>query len=151
MANSSSPWDAYCSLISCRLVVCDKRPGVRPVGISETLRLSLSKLVMHIDGNQVETECGNLQLCAGLKAGIEGTTHTVGKRRIERLIRRSSEEEAGSVEEEEEEESENLGGLLNNLTIDTGVTEEEATEGLEAAFGMEVDGDGEDEGVREVK
>ena len=34
---------------------------------------------------------------------------------------------------------------LNNLTIDTVGTEEEAVEGLEAALEMEVDGDGEGE------
>ena len=37
MANSSPPWDAYCALMACCLVALDKRPGVRPVGIGETL------------------------------------------------------------------------------------------------------------------
>ena len=39
MANSSPPWAAYRELMACRLVALDKRPGVRPVGIGETLRL----------------------------------------------------------------------------------------------------------------
>ena len=30
MANSSSPWAAYCALMACRLVAFDKRPGVQP-------------------------------------------------------------------------------------------------------------------------
>ena len=33
MANSSPPWDAYCTLMKCCLVAFDKSPGVRPVGI----------------------------------------------------------------------------------------------------------------------
>ena len=41
MAKSSPPWAAYCALMSCRLVALDKRPGVRPVGIGETLRQAL--------------------------------------------------------------------------------------------------------------
>ena len=65
-----------------RLVALDKRPGVRPVGIGETLRRALAKLVMRAAGEQAKMACGNLQLCAGLKAGIEGETHAVGQRRV---------------------------------------------------------------------
>ena len=74
MANSSPPWAAYCALMACRIVVLDKRPGVCPVGIGETLRRALAKLVMRAAGDQAKTACGNLQLCAGLEAGIEGAT-----------------------------------------------------------------------------
>ena len=77
MANSSPPWDAYCSLIACRLVALDKRPGVCPMGIWEILRRDLAKIVMRASGDQAKIACGNLQLRAGLKAGIEGTTHAV--------------------------------------------------------------------------
>ena len=55
---------------------------------------------------------------------------------------RSSEEEAGSAEGEED--SENVEGLLHNLTIETKRTKEEAAEGLEAALGIEVEGDDKD-------
>ena len=83
-ANSPPPWAAYCALMAYRLVVLDKRPGVRPMGIGEMLRRDLAKLVMRDAGEQVKTACGNIQLCAGLAAGIEGATHTVGQRRLER-------------------------------------------------------------------
>ena len=79
MANSFPPWAAYRALMDCHLVVLDKRPGVRPVGIGETLRRALAKLVMRAAGGQAKTECVNLQLCAGLEAGIEGETHAVGQ------------------------------------------------------------------------
>ena len=70
MANSPPPWAAYCALMACCLVALDKRPGVRPVGIGETIRRALAKLVMRAAGDQAKTACGNLQLCAGLEAGI---------------------------------------------------------------------------------
>ena len=61
---------------------------MRPVGIGETLRRALTKLVMRAAGEQAKTECGNFQLCAGLKAGIEGATHAIGQRRVERVLTR---------------------------------------------------------------
>ena len=90
--------------MACRLVALDKRPGVRPVGIGETLCRALAKLVMRAAGEQAKTACGNLQLCAGPKAGIEGATHAVGKQRVERVkARRVEEEDADETEAEEEE------------------------------------------------
>ena len=70
MANSSPPWAAYCALMVCHLVALDKRPGVRPVGIGETLCRALDKLVMRVAGDQAKKACGNLKLCAGLESGI---------------------------------------------------------------------------------
>ena len=61
-----------------RLVVLDKRSGVCPVGIGETLRQALAKLVMREARYQAKTSCGNLQICAGLEAGIEVATHALG-------------------------------------------------------------------------
>ena len=62
MANYPLPWDNYCALMACLLVALDKRPGVRFVGIGETLRRALAKFVMRAAGDQANTECGNLQL-----------------------------------------------------------------------------------------
>ena len=56
------------------------------MGIGETLRRALAKLAMRAAGEQSKTACGNLQLCAGLEAGIEGATHAVGQRRVERVL-----------------------------------------------------------------
>ena len=141
MANSSPPWATYRALMACRLVALDKRPGVRPVGIGETLRRSLAKIVMRSAGDQAKTSCGNLQLCAGLKAGIEGGTHAVGQRRVERgMVWRVEEEveEDAAAEVQEEVGGDVAGLLISNLTIETAVTEEEAAEGLEATLEMEV-------------
>ena len=94
MANSSPPWDAYCTLMACCLVALDKMPGVCPVGIGETLRRPLDKLIMRSAGDQSKTTCGNIQLCAGLEAGIEGAPHSKRQRSLERVRKGQSEEEA---------------------------------------------------------
>ena len=93
MASSSPPWAAYGALMACSLLALDKSPGVRPVGIGETFCQALAKLVMRAAGDQENTACGNLQLCPGLEAGIEGSTHAVGQRMIERVRARQREEE----------------------------------------------------------
>ena len=98
MSNSSSPRSAYQALMACCIVVLEERPGVRPMGIGETLFWYLARIVMRAAGDQEKTACGNLQLFAGLKAGIEGATHAVGQRRLERERGRQHEEEAEEFE-----------------------------------------------------
>lgn len=63
--------------MACRLVALDKLPGVRPVGIGEIYRRLMAKCVLKGIGHQVTTACGNLNLCAGLPAGIEGVVHAI--------------------------------------------------------------------------
>ena len=72
MANFSPPWSDYCALMAFSLVVLDKKSEVNTVGIGETLRQALAKLVMREAGDQEKTACGNLQLCAGVKVAVEG-------------------------------------------------------------------------------
>ena len=152
MANSSPPWATYCALMLCHLVTLDKRPRVRPVGIGETLHRALDKLVMRAAGDQAKTSCGNLQLCAGLEARIEGYTHAVEQRQQERVQEQLSEEDAADdmAEEEEEEEVGGIAAGLNFLTIETEGTEEEAAEQLKSSLEMEVEevmgSEGEEEG-----
>ena len=88
MANFSPPWSAYRALMACRLVALDKRPGVCSVGIGETLRRALAKLVIRAAGNQAKTASGHLQLCAGLEDSIVGANHAVGQRRLTRMRER---------------------------------------------------------------
>ena len=98
------------------------------MGIGETLRRDLSKLIMRTAGYQAKTVCVNLQLCAGLQAGIEGSTHAVGQRRVERLRAQMGEEEGEAEDEtkEPEEEGAEVVACLGNLAIDTAGTQEEA-------------------------
>ena len=118
MANSSSPWAAYCALMACSLVALDKSPGVRPLGIGETLRQAMTKLVMRAAGDQVKTTCGNLQLYAGLEAGIEGDTYAVGQRSIAKVKARWSVEENNGLSDEDKY-SRGVAAWLNNLRIET--------------------------------
>ena len=106
---------------------------MHPVGIEETLRQALAKLIMRAAGEQAKTVCGNLQMCAGLEARIEGATHTAVQRRLERTrLRRQEGEEAG--DSDEEEESGGVAARLNNLRIETTGIEEKAAEGIEASL-----------------
>ena len=121
----------------CSLVALDKRLGVRPVGIVETLCQDLAKIFMRAAGDQAKTACGNLQLCTGLEASIEGATHVVGQRRLERVRARRSEEEVGSSDEEEE--TKGMAAVFNNLNIEAAGTDEEGAEVLAAALNMEIE------------
>ena len=90
----------------CRLLALDKRPGVRPVGIGETLRRDLDKIVMRAAGYQENTSCGNLQLCTGLEVGIEDKTPAVGQKRLKRSRARRIKKDARITEEDESENEE---------------------------------------------
>ena len=50
---------------------------MRPVGIGEVYQRLMAKCVILHCGHQATTACGNLILCAGLPAGIDGTIHAV--------------------------------------------------------------------------
>ena len=120
------------------------------MGIGEALCRAMAKLIMRAAGDQAHTVCGNLSLCAGLEAGIEGATHAVGQRRLARVReRRGEEEDVEDSEKEEEEESGRMMTRLTNLSIETAGTEEEAAEGLAAALEMEAEEDRGSEGDEE--
>ena len=96
MANSYPPRVAYSALMACQLVAMDKSPGVRPVGIGETLCRAIAKLIMRAVGDEAKMAYGSLQLCAVLEAEIEGAAHAVAQRRQERnapAMRERTEEE----------------------------------------------------------
>ena len=71
----------------------------------------------------------------------------MGQRRLAKVrkVRDESETEKATGDEEEEEIG-RIASRLNNLTIETAGTEEEATEGLAVALDMQVDEDEEREG-----
>ena len=50
-------------------------PGLRPIGVGETLRRVLGKCVSNITGEDLEGVFGIEQLAGGLEGGIEGSIH----------------------------------------------------------------------------
>ena len=68
-------WAAIRGLMTRRLVILDKTPGVRPVGIDNMWLRCISKVVVAESGYEAKMACGSTQLCAGLDAGIEGALH----------------------------------------------------------------------------
>ena len=77
LANSLVSWSEIRCLMASRLVALDKCPGVRPIGIGETLRRLIGKAVGMVTRYDVEEVCGIDQLCAGMRAGIEGAVHAI--------------------------------------------------------------------------
>ena len=47
---------AYCAFMSGWMIAIDKQPGVRPVGIGETWRLLLGKIVLKVTGPEATME-----------------------------------------------------------------------------------------------
>ena len=115
-----------------RILALDKSPGVHPVGIREALRWELDKRVMRVAGDQANTECGNLHLCTGLKAIIEGKTDAVKEKPRERTNKgRAVESEYEAGEDEKKRDI--------VFAVELYGTEEEAPTNLELELEIEMD------------
>ena len=65
--------------IACRLIPLDKNPGVRPIGIGETIRRIIGKSILQVIRKEVVESAGSLQLCAGQPGGCEAAVHAVNE------------------------------------------------------------------------
>ena len=65
------------ALVACCLVAFDKNPGIRPIGIGETLRWLIGKAILCIAWDDVQRTAGSLQLCAGQEAACKARVHTM--------------------------------------------------------------------------
>ena len=62
-------------LLACRLIALDKNPGVRPVGIGDTVRRILAKAVLSVVKLDIQEASACLQMCGGQISGIEAAVH----------------------------------------------------------------------------
>jgi hypothetical protein len=77
LSNGSPPYAAYRAVNTVRTVALDKSPGVHPLGIGESW-MRLWSDCSHTKTKVAATNaCGNTQLCAGLRSGIEANLHAV--------------------------------------------------------------------------
>ena len=65
------------SLNACRLIALNKNPGVRPIGVAETLRRIMGKAILSIISDDIQRAAGSVQLCAGQISGIEAAVHAM--------------------------------------------------------------------------
>ena len=79
LCNSIVPWDDIRALVASRLIALNKCPGVRPIGIGETLRRIIGKAICQATRLDAALVCGSDQLCAGLQVGIEGAIHAMNE------------------------------------------------------------------------
>ena len=77
ISNNNLTWTAYRAFMSGRLIELDKQPGVHMVGVGETWRCLFAKCVLKVVGPEATNACQYDQLCAGLKAVIDGVIHNV--------------------------------------------------------------------------
>ena len=57
------------------LVVLNKNPGVRPIGVGEVLRRIVAKAILKVERQEVQETCGYIQKCSCLPEGIEAAVH----------------------------------------------------------------------------
>ena len=77
ISNKSPHWTAYCAFMSGFLFALDKQPDVRSFGFGENRRHLFANILPMVIGTESTMACQDDQLCAGLKAGIDGVVHGV--------------------------------------------------------------------------
>ena len=75
LSNSLIDWFQFQALLSSRLIALDKSPGVRSIGIGETLGRIMGKAVCLVTWDVAKDICASKKLCTGLQCGIECTIH----------------------------------------------------------------------------
>ena len=64
-------------LVACRLIALDKCPGVRPIGVGETMRRIINKTIATVLHDEIQEAAEPLQVCAGQIAGCEAAIHAM--------------------------------------------------------------------------
>ena len=77
LSNGSPPIATYRAFMNGLLLAGNKQPGVRQINCGEIFCCYWGKVVMQITGFQAKEECGSIELCAGIAAGLDGAIHAV--------------------------------------------------------------------------
>ena len=77
LATSIIPPDDLIAYNGCRLVVLDKCPDVRPIGIGEVMRRITGRIIVDCHRQDLTSLGGNMPLCLGQKCGIEHAIHSL--------------------------------------------------------------------------
>ena len=65
------------AFVACRLIALDKCPGVRSIGIGETVRRIIGKTIATTITEEIQDSAGPLQVCAGHISGCEAAVHAM--------------------------------------------------------------------------
>ena len=70
LGNGKTPWDAYSTLMSRRIIALDKKPGIRPIGVGETWCRMMAKCLLRVTGQEAKAAYRTAQLSVRVEAGI---------------------------------------------------------------------------------
>ena len=65
------------SFVVCRLILLDRKSGLRPIGVGEVPQRIAGKAVMMLFKNDITHAAGALQLTAGQDAGVDNVVHAM--------------------------------------------------------------------------
>jgi len=77
LSNDFPPFAAYRAVNLARMLAADKMPGARPLVCGEIWMRLWADCLNTETKVGATTACGNVNICAGLQAGIEGNLHAV--------------------------------------------------------------------------
>ena len=65
------------SLVACNLIPLSKNPGIRPIGVGETLRRIMGKAINWTLKEDIQSAAGPLQVATGVESGAEAAIHAM--------------------------------------------------------------------------
>ena len=71
--------ESISAFVACRLIALDKQPGVRPIGIGETIRRIVNKAIAEALRDNIQEAAGSLKLCAGQLSGCKAAVDAMCK------------------------------------------------------------------------
>jgi len=67
------------SLLTSRLIALDKSPGIRPIGIGETVHHVIGKAILRVIKHNIQDATGSMHLRAGQETECEAAVHAMNR------------------------------------------------------------------------